>query len=75
MWGQDTCPTTLTHFAYDANGNLTSDGTNTYVYDVENRPSASLRTGMVCKTGGGKNATLRYDPLGRPCRRSISGTA
>ncbi len=43
-------------FGYDANGNLTSDGTNTYVYDVENR--------LVTRSGGG-SATLRYDPLGR----------
>lgn len=42
--------------AYDANGNLTSEGGNGYVYDVENR--------LVAKTAGGA-ATLRYDPLGR----------
>jgi len=45
-----------TGFGYDANGNLTSDGANTYVYDVENR--------LVTRSGGG-SATLRYDPLGR----------
>lgn len=45
------------NFAYDANGNLTSDGTNTYVYDVENR--------LVSKSGGGSSVTMRYDPLGR----------
>lgn len=39
---------------YDANGNLTSDGTNAYVYDVENR--------LVTRNNG---TTLRYDPLGR----------
>jgi RHS repeat-associated protein len=49
-------------FAYDANGNLTSDGTNSYSYDVENRlvgrsPSTS--------SGGTGGVTLRYDPLGR----------
>jgi RHS repeat-associated protein len=43
-------------FAHDANGNLTSDGATTYVYDVENR--------LVTATGA-KNATLRYDPMGR----------
>ena len=46
-----------TTFTYDTDGNLTSDGTNTYVYDVENR--------MVSVSGGGTSATLRYDPLGR----------
>jgi RHS repeat-associated protein len=41
-------------FAYDANGNLTSDGTNSYVYDAENR--------LVSRSGG---VSLAYDPLGR----------
>jgi RHS repeat-associated protein len=44
-------------FAYDANGNLTSDGTNAYVYDAENR--------LVSRTGGGSTVALAYDPLGR----------
>jgi RHS repeat-associated protein len=43
-------------FTHDANGNLNSDGSTTYVYDVENR--------LVAATGA-KNATLRYDPMGR----------
>lgn len=41
-------------FTYDANGNLTSDGTRTFGYDVENR--------LTSATGG---VTLSYDPLGR----------
>jgi RHS repeat-associated protein len=41
-------------FHYDANGNLTSDGTNTYVYDAENR--------LVSRSGG---VSLAYDPNGR----------
>jgi RHS repeat-associated protein len=41
-------------FGYDANGNLTSDGSRTYAYDIENR--------MVSTSTG---ATLAYDPLGR----------
>jgi RHS repeat-associated protein len=41
-------------FAYDANGNLISDGTHTYTYDVENR--------LVGRSGG---VQLGYDPLGR----------
>ncbi len=43
-------------FGYDANGNLTSDGTNSYGYDVENR---------LIQASGGSNATMRYDPMGR----------
>jgi len=41
-------------FSYDANGNLTGDGTYTYGYDVENR--------LTTKSGG---LTLAYDPNGR----------
>jgi len=42
---------------YDANGNLTGDGTNAYVYDGENR--------LVSATAAGVTTTLTYDPLGR----------
>jgi RHS repeat-associated protein len=38
----------------DANGTLTSDGTSTYTYDIENR--------LIGAPGG---LTLAYDPLGR----------
>ncbi len=43
--------------SYDANGNLTGDGTNSWVYDVENRLVAAR--GLYA-------ANLRYDPLGPP---------
>jgi RHS repeat-associated protein len=43
-------------FAYDFNGNLTSDGTTGFLYNVENR---------LVSASGAKNATLVYDPLGR----------
>ncbi len=33
-------------FTYDANGNLTSDSANTFVYDVENRPGHAHRLGQ-----------------------------
>ena len=42
--------------SYDANGNLTSDGSTAYVYDAENR---------LVRASGATNATLSYDPLGR----------
>jgi RHS repeat-associated protein len=44
-----------TTHTYDLNGNLTSDGTTSYVYDAENR--------LVSANGGTK--TLTYDPMGR----------
>jgi len=43
-------------FGYDGNGNLTGDGATAFTYDVENR---------LVGASGAKNATLRYDPLGR----------
>lgn len=41
---------------YDANGNLTSDGAATYIYDVENR---------LISVSGPVTLALAYDPLGR----------
>jgi hypothetical protein len=43
-------------FAYDANGNLTSDNGTIFLYDIENRLVAA---------SGGRTAGLRHDPLGR----------
>ena len=43
-------------FAYDPNGNLTSDGAVSFTYDVENR---------LVEASGARNATIIYDPLGR----------
>jgi RHS repeat-associated protein len=51
------------NFEYDGNGNLISDGTIGYVYDVENR--------LVSSSSG---ANLLYDPLGRLVQTS-GGTA
>jgi RHS repeat-associated protein len=42
---------------YDASGNLTSEGSNAYVYDGENR--------LVSATSAGVTTTLTYDSLGR----------
>jgi len=41
---------------YDANGNLNTDGSSTYTYDIENR---------LTSAAGATNATLTYDPNGR----------
>lgn len=49
---------------YDSNGNLTSDGSNTYTYDVENR---------LLSASGAHSATLTYDPLGR-LFQTVSGS-
>lgn len=42
---------------WDSRGNLTFDGTTTFTYDLENRLTSAV--------GGGKDATLKYDPAGR----------
>lgn len=46
----------LAAFSYDANGNLTGNGSATFLYDIENR---------LVSAGGDRNVSLRYDPLGR----------
>src|SRR5690606_7772918 len=56
-------------FCYDANGNLTADGSSVYKYDVENRlVERRVQTNTTCSSlsyGGAIQAALRYDPLGR----------
>jgi hypothetical protein len=49
-----------TTLAYDFNGNLTSDGTNTYTWDVRNQLAA---------IGGGVSASFQYDGLSRRIRK------
>ena len=53
-----------TTLSYDANGNLTSDGTNTYTWDERNHLSA---------ISGGSTASFVFDALGRRASKSISG--
>jgi hypothetical protein len=45
-----------TSFAYDGRGNLTSDGSRTYGYDVYNR---------LISVSGSPSLALSYDPAGR----------
>jgi YD repeat-containing protein len=52
-------------FAYDANGNLASDGANAFTYDVENR---------LVGASGAHHASLAYDPLGRLWQVTDTGT-
>lgn len=53
--------------SYDANGNLTSDGTTTYTWDARNRLGSLSATGMI--------ANFQYDSLGRRVSRTINGTS
>jgi RHS repeat-associated protein len=53
-----------TPLSYDANGNLTSDGTNTYTWDARNH-----LTGI----SGPVPASFLYDALGRRAAKSING--
>jgi len=50
-------------FGYDLNGNLTSDGSRTFIYDIENR--------LVSSSDG---AALVYDPLGRLFQVSLGAS-
>jgi RHS repeat-associated protein len=49
---------------YDPNGNLTTDGTNTYVWDARDR---------LIGISGGTNATFSYDALDRRIAKTING--
>src|SRR5882672_4820732 len=51
---------------YDGNGNLTSDGTYTLGYDVENR--------LVSASGAGNTASYAFDAQGRRKSRTVNGT-
>jgi hypothetical protein len=65
--------TAMSPLAYDANGNLTTNGTTNYVYDAANR-LAQIWYGTV---GSSANTAITYDGLGRKVRileTSSSGT-
>jgi len=51
--------------AFDADGNLISDGTNTYTWDVRNR--------LTAISGPGLSASFTYDALGRRASKAING--
>src|SRR5579859_4741478 len=50
---------------YDANGNLTSDGTNTYTWNARNQ---------LVSISGPVPASFQYDPFGRRVSKTIGGT-
>jgi len=49
---------------YDQNGNLTSDGTNTYTWDARNR---------LVAISGAATASFSYDALGRRTSKTVNG--
>lgn len=53
--------------SYDANGNLTNDGTNTYTWNARNQLSQITVGGVV-------QANYTYDALGRRTAKAIGGT-
>ena len=54
-----------TAIGYDADGNLTSDGTYGFTYDAENRLTAASKTGV--------SASYLYDPSGRRRQKTVTG--
>ena len=52
---------------YDANGNLSGDGTNTYTWNVRDQ--------LVSMNGPGLAASFQYDALGRRISKTINGAA
>jgi RHS repeat-associated protein len=55
-------------WTYDTQGNLTNDGTNTYVWDVRNRL-------MQIKQGATVTASFEYDAFNRRTKKIIAGAA
>jgi RHS repeat-associated protein len=55
-----------TALTYDANGNLTNDGTNTYTWDARNH---------LVAIAGGNTASFAYDADGRRALKAINGTS
>jgi len=53
--------------SYDADGNLTSDGVNTYVWNARNQLSQ-------ISTGGTVQASYTYDAVGRRTAKAIGGS-
>ncbi|CAJ3476360.1 RHS repeat-associated core domain protein [Burkholderia pseudomallei] len=53
---------------YDANGNLTSDGTNTYSWNARNQLTQISQ-------GGNAQLSFSYDALGRRISKTVQGTA
>ncbi len=51
---------------YDLNGNLVSDGANTYTWDVRNQLGAV--------TGSGTTASFQYDSRGQRVGKTVNGT-
>ena len=54
-----------TAYLYDPNGNLTSDGTNTYTYDEQNR--------LTTFTDSITTASYTYDPFNRRVSKTVDG--
>ena len=52
--------------SYDADGNMTQDGTWTYGYDVENR--------LISMNKTGQSLAFSYDYLGRRIQKVVTGT-
>lgn len=52
---------------YDDNGCLLTDGTNTYVYDLESR--------LISVTNSGGTVTYKYDPFGRLMLKTTSSSS
>ncbi len=51
---------------YDANGNLTGDGTNTYTWNARNQ---------LVSISGGVSASFQYDAFGRRRGKTVGGTS
>ena len=62
------CPSPEEGFAYDADGNLTEDGTHRYKWNAENR---LIRVRPLTPQAGDKRLDFKYDHLGRRVEKAV----
>ncbi|MFC1851214.1 RHS repeat-associated core domain-containing protein [candidate division CSSED10-310 bacterium] len=53
-------------YSYDLNGNLTSDGTNTFIYDATNK--------LMSVTTATQSVSFEYNALGQRASKTVDGT-
>ncbi len=77
LWFQQCQPKTGTgdpseSFGYDTDGNLTVDGTYTYVWDGENRLAQVVTTRTGNPQSGDRMLEFKYDYMGRRVEKTYS---
>jgi RHS repeat-associated protein len=70
---QYTATPSSSSYGYDANGNMTSDGTWDYNYDAENRLISVETSASLTRTSSSRKYLFTYDYLGRRIKKETRG--